>query len=205
MKLLVRVLAVLAWLFGTALGTTIFPADLKVKPKFREQGSDETHGDTLQITIWSLDSSNYFYYPFGEYSDKSVLKKSILTWLPKLVVVANSGREEYVFSNSARDSIRFVYTARSEAKRFEIAYAKIISRVQASRLEIQIGMGKRLFLHSFFSVYPAAWNKFKVIEIITGPLDDRFGNQTKETIKHYYTFRNNRLSGIVIISQYTAD
>jgi hypothetical protein len=190
--------------FTSVLGMSIV-ANFSEAPKFRTQGIPEIHGDTLEIKIWSLDSSNYFFYPFGEYSEEIVFAHAISKGYPLVKSKQVNGMKAYMFSNSKGDSLRFVFTERSEIGKFEIASVAIASPSRSLRKGIRINMGKSLFFHTFFRDYPAKeWKKCKVIATITGPIDET-GMQTEETIRHYYTFESDRLKRIEIYSKYASN
>ena len=187
--------ALLLLLFPGMSDATSPVLDIKTTSKFELQGPPRMHGDTLELDISSLDSANYFFYPFGEYSNRKEISKSIQRELGKPTTPRRGGIR---FAGDKGDTVEFVFKKRSETEKFELVASKIVTIVGFQRNGIRINMGKTPFLKIFFKKYPEInWNTFNVIETITGPIySHRYSGDS--AIRHFYKFREDHLKEIQI-------
>lgn len=174
-----------------------------MNPNFQIEGVPVINGDTLVFPLRSLEASDFFFYPFGEHSNWDAALTSIPAkkqdW--KIRVLKNNPNQYWAVSKT--DSLGFIFTNRSEIRKFEILSIRIASPKPKLRHEIKIGMGKRAFFQVLFTEFPRSqFQKCRVFETVTGPLDD-MGMPSKESIWHYYEFKGNKISKIFIRTKYS--
>jgi hypothetical protein len=196
-------IAIVLW-YGL-LATPIY-ARKEISP-YQEKKLFEVHrtyfsNDTLICDIWSLEPSNYYFYPLGEYSEWTAfqieLKRNFSNWEFR----RDKGNSIRHTASFGPDSLALRFTNRSEIRKYEIEFARILSIRINLRNGVQTGLGKSAFFQIFFDKYPIKdISKCRVFETRTGPIDD-MGRPSKRSIRHFYEFKDNRLHKIEIKTDY---
>jgi hypothetical protein len=144
--------------------------------------------DTLKIVT----GITHLYYPFGKHSDIKDIEKSILNSTLKNIYLINFQTQDSTAITqitTPKSIIKFLYD--DQQLRQEIVSADIRDSNFHFLNNIRIGMSKDELLKILFNKPPAV--TVNTIKLISG-LDG---------IKHYYIFKDDKLTEIKMITDYT--
>jgi len=148
------------------------------------------NNDTLKI----VSVMDYLYYPFGVHVDAGDIAKQVTEATLKKIKLRSFGTgdsTDIIQITTSKSQMKLLYD--DEQKRQQIVSAEIYDNNFHLKKNIQIGMTKTKFLSVFFKNPPVILpDIIKFISAVDG-------------IKHYYYFKNNKLSEIIMVTDYTLE